>query len=196
LEEVRLNLGCGGCVTNGFINVDRYVDFRSEHVKWYPDGIAVNGDMLELPFRSGSADVVECIAAIEHLPLHCVETAVKEMWRVLKVGAKVIIFTTDFSGLCTQWLQMEQQFRHEMAFSVMAQSFYGSQVHRGEFHYSPFTAASLAILLYNCNFSLVKMERHATGETWPESIKSLPYPPLGYRLLYPMITATAIKKGA
>jgi ubiquinone/menaquinone biosynthesis C-methylase UbiE len=57
---------------------------------------AVEGDAINLPVKTGSVDVALSSDILEHLDLADVETAFKEMARILKRNSRIIIHTSCF----------------------------------------------------------------------------------------------------
>jgi len=71
---------------------------------WFPNHVVINvtrnplvhiqADVHRLPFREGLFDLVLCTEVLEHL--HTPELALKELWRVLRPGGKLLL-TTPFA---------------------------------------------------------------------------------------------------
>lgn len=84
-ESVKLHLGCGIQKWSGWINIDGF------------DGGGVNspditGSIVDLPdFKDGSVDEIALIHVFEHLHTWKVAKAMKEWFRILKKGGKLII---------------------------------------------------------------------------------------------------------
>jgi SAM-dependent methyltransferase len=57
----------------------------------------VQGDVQELPFADESFDVVVSCETIEHVP--GVQKALREMWRVARPGAKLLLTTPNYANL-------------------------------------------------------------------------------------------------
>jgi len=80
-----LNLGCGGRILDGFVNVDKY----------YQDDRVINFDIFQLPFENDSADAIFCAHVLEHLPFRHARLATREWARVLKQDAYLYLGIPD-----------------------------------------------------------------------------------------------------
>jgi predicted SAM-dependent methyltransferase len=83
-EPVRLNLGCGKKIWEGFINCD----FPGNWSGVKPD---IQCDITKLPFPDDYADEIHAIHVIEHFYRSKVVDVLKEWFRVLKPGGKIAI---------------------------------------------------------------------------------------------------------
>ena len=87
---VRLNIGCGPIIRDGWLNVD--IDPRL-------DG-AIYMDATEpLPLRDSSVDVAYSEHMIEHVPLSAAVAMLRELHRVMKPGGKLRIATPDMDNI-------------------------------------------------------------------------------------------------
>ncbi len=77
MERLKLNLGCGGLLLPGFVNIDRLGK---------PD-LKLDLESAKLPFRAGAVDHVELNHALEHVGNAIV--LLKEVHRVCADGATV-----------------------------------------------------------------------------------------------------------
>lgn len=87
-EHIRLNLGCGNKIRDGWVNVD----------------IANNGqeyvaDLGSLPFMDNYADEIEAIHVIEHFHIWEALPVLSEWARVLKPGGIARVECPDFVKL-------------------------------------------------------------------------------------------------
>lgn len=95
-----LDIGCGrGEFVNGFINcgLDGYATDNSEAIKKFYPKIPFKKTNLEnqkLPYKENTFDIVFSKSVIEHL--YYPEKLVKEIYRVLKPGGKVITMCPDW----------------------------------------------------------------------------------------------------
>jgi predicted SAM-dependent methyltransferase len=83
-EPVRLNLGCGNKIWEGFINCDFPGNWSGEK----PD---VECDIRKLPFPDDYADEIHAIHVIEHIDRLKAPDVLTEWRRVLKPGGKIAI---------------------------------------------------------------------------------------------------------
>jgi len=171
-QPIWLNLGSGVNLANPpFISVDNF--FTLEDLKEgvrtkegqfknakIPKGSKfVKADICKLPFEDNYADYIECNDVIEHQPMNMVGIALKEMYRVLKPGAKLGLSTTNFDELAKLWtinvtgnpLNTKEDWDKYL---TLAQVIYGNQAGEGEFHKTPFNPYSLGYLLQDCGFKL------------------------------------------
>ncbi|WP_052128577.1 class I SAM-dependent methyltransferase [Neosynechococcus sphagnicola] len=86
-RKLRLDLGCGGSRSQGFVGVDCYP----------APGVDIVADLTRtFPFSDSSVDQIKAYNIIEHLPdrIH----TMNEIWRVCKPGAIVDILVPSTDG--------------------------------------------------------------------------------------------------
>ena len=83
----RLNLGCGMDIREGYINVDKFMLPNVDVIH--------NLDVFPYPFDDNSINEIIFIDCLEHLK--DVEAVIEECYRILKVGAEIIINVPYFS---------------------------------------------------------------------------------------------------
>ncbi len=84
----RLHLGCGDEYRPGWVNVDMYDTSVADVV----------GDVIDLPFESGSIDQIEADHLLEHFDyVHC-RYVLSEWFRVLRKGGNLVLETPDISA--------------------------------------------------------------------------------------------------
>jgi predicted SAM-dependent methyltransferase len=81
---IKLNLGCGRKIIEGYVNVD----FPDNAYGTKPD---VETDIRKLPFEDNYADEIMAIHVWEHFYLNEVDEIIEEWKRVLKPGGKIIL---------------------------------------------------------------------------------------------------------
>ncbi len=163
MKKIQLNLGCGVWLRKGFINVDNFFteeDVRSKKGAYVnavieDDAKFVKADILHLPFEDNYADYVELMNVIEHFPMYRVSEYVKEIYRVMKPGAKLVILTNDMTGLAIDWLQMITQNEFDIKkYYDVAEPIFGNQYanNPGEVHKCPFTPLFMNYVLIAAGF--------------------------------------------
>jgi predicted SAM-dependent methyltransferase len=89
---MKVNLGCGITLLSGYTNVDIV---NNEHIK--PDLVA---DITKsLPFDSESLDEILASHVVEHFRIWEVKRVLRDWWRCLKTGAKIIIECPDLDKI-------------------------------------------------------------------------------------------------
>ena len=83
-KSVKLNLGCGRRILEGYTNVD----LPGNHSGIKPD---VEADLRKLPFPDEHADEIMAVHVIEHFYVWEVMSVLDEWKRVLKTGGKIIL---------------------------------------------------------------------------------------------------------
>jgi SAM-dependent methyltransferase len=95
---MKLNLGCGGKVLDGYVNVD--VAPSRNGMK--PDVIS---DLHKLTFEDASSDEILSIHVVEHFWRWEVVDILKEWVRVLKPGGKMVLECPNIKSACEQFLK-------------------------------------------------------------------------------------------
>lgn len=114
---MKLNLGCGAVVADGWVNVDYAVGARLGrvpvvgslvrrlgilHTDWDP-AIIVHDLRKPLPWADGSADAIYCSHTLEHLDRDDGRRLVAECHRVLKPGGLLRIVVPDLKGYVAEY---------------------------------------------------------------------------------------------
>ena len=118
-SPVRLNLGCGHRLLDGWVNVDLAENWTGEK----PD---VSSDLRKLPFEDNYADVAMAIHVLEHFPLWETHDLLSEWVRVLKPGGKLIIEVPCFDKV-VQFLKND-----ETNIRMTLYALYGNPSYRNE----------------------------------------------------------------
>jgi SAM-dependent methyltransferase len=165
MTKVKLNLGSGVWLRGkGFINVDNFFteeEVRSKKGRFAnaviePGAKFVKADIKAMPFKDNSVDYIEMHQVIEHFPMYRVIEYMKEIYRVMKPGAKLIISCPYFTGLAIDWLQMvSSQNFDPKAYYEVAETIFGNQYgdSEGEVHRCPFTVPFMNYVLNGGGFT-------------------------------------------
>src|SRR4030095_5730358 len=157
-QEIKLNLGSGRFLLDGFINVDNFADPD-------PDSKAEfrKGDIRNLPFDSESADYILADNVLEHLPMRDQPRAMHEIRRVLKTGGRCVIVVPDFADVCKQWLQFDAGMFNPILYTWFAEIIYGNQYHEGEYHRTPMSKGFLNYIIQTTGFLNYQMIIYPQG---------------------------------
>jgi predicted SAM-dependent methyltransferase len=158
----RLNLGCGLWLKKGFINVDKFFteeQIRSKkgafiHAKIEKNAKFIQADIGSMPFKDNYADFVEMNQVIEHFPMRQVVTYMREVYRVMKKGGKLVLTAPNFTGVAADWISMvvNPPFNFD-TYIDLAEIIYGNQLSEGESHRCPFTSDFLNFVLTSAGFT-------------------------------------------
>lgn len=116
---MRLNLGCGGDLIAGYVNVDLYNE-RAD----------VRCDVTKLPYDNDSTDEVLASHVIEHFDFKEAFNVLKEWRRVLKVGGLLVVETPDFLGSCDLFVRSSEQQRVDLYGHFFATPWVPGQTHK------------------------------------------------------------------
>jgi|GEM_PF-368527 len=145
-RSVRVHLGCGDVRKEGYINLDAFDRTAAD----------VLGTVQALPLASNGVDLLESHHVIEHLSFEELRAALREWYRVLDYGGKVLIECPDLvenmrifldGDYVKRWLWYRWEYPHGRL-----AAFYGNQKHQGQFHKNGFDAERLAGLLEEVGF--------------------------------------------
>jgi SAM-dependent methyltransferase len=86
----RLNLGCGGDILSGWVNLDIAKG----------KGVDVVHDLAKFPypFPDNHFDEIRAYSILEHLPIALLIPAVEELQRILKPGGKLDIIVPHYTS--------------------------------------------------------------------------------------------------
>ena len=139
-KPVRLNVGCGDDIREGFLNIDPFAD-----------GTDLRMEAGHLGFASQSVDEIFSSHMLEHLSKHEVMGVLVEWRRVLRPTGKLEIIVPDLPWCLKQWLRLPEQARWDWALDTI----FGLQDHPGEFHKTGFSLDRLRYLLEKAGFRRV-----------------------------------------
>lgn len=151
LEKIKLNLGCGDDIKDGYINVDLY-----------NSNAEVQMDIRRLDYEDNIIDEIFSSHALEHFSKRETIPILREWNRVLKSGGQLVMNLPDIEWCMLNWLNTPEKDKWDWSID----SIFGHQMTEGEVHRTGFTKARLEYLLmitgYN-NISIVNHQSH--GQT-------------------------------
>jgi len=185
---VKLNLGCGTDVKQGYVNVD----FRD-----LPGVMKVDLSKFPWPFDDESADEVMMLDFLEHFPYRDTEKIIFEAYRILKKDGKIILQVPDLDHcsraasfippfLCNNcgWEFPVNDDRAKfylkanfvcnkcgrswrlIAGSAVAR-LYGGQDYHGNWHFTAFSKLILEDMLSMSGFGCIEeIQKNENGETF------------------------------
>jgi len=143
---MKLNLGCGDDIREGYINIDvrktkpnvLVIDLEKELLKAFP---------------SDSADEIIAKDFIEHVSWRRVEDLLKDIFRVLKRGGRLYVQVPDLEAIARKVI-LNPRFKYGELEGWKAISFwvYGGQDHEYNYHKTGFTIETLRRLLESIGF--------------------------------------------
>jgi predicted SAM-dependent methyltransferase len=133
---MKLNLGCGDQIMEGYINCDLY-DEKAD----------VKCDVKQLPFDDNSAENIYASHIIEHFDYYEGLEVLKEWYRVLKPNGIIYIETPDMMALCKRFIE----FPINEVYQLYAQ-FFGFPWAEGQTHKFLYTENQLGNTLFSLNY--------------------------------------------
>lgn len=100
-QTAVLDAGCGEGV---LVEEYRARGFRIQGVdRDFASGAVLRGDLLALPFGSGSFDMVLLLDVIEHFPFERQMPLLREVRRVLRTGGSLVLSVPNLAHLGSRW---------------------------------------------------------------------------------------------
>lgn len=98
-EGIGMNILCRVAKSVMGVDIDENTFNTAKRNIHYANASFTLGSAIELPFPEGYFDIVTSMETIEHIPQRYQEICIKEFYRVLKQGGKLIISTPNKSVL-------------------------------------------------------------------------------------------------
>ena len=227
-KKIILNLGCGVGVfykapykTWGYnayyINVDKYID--EEDIRkgagenkgvmgaaiWEDGAEYVKADILKLPFPDNYADGIELQQVIEHFSWWQTVPAIKEIYRVMKPKAKLILSAPNFNALAKDWVEncwYEEYLAKNGTIDIDAfinrnEEIFGNQrglpESNGEIHKCAINPRFIQYLFSVAGFKKLNISCYAKGSDYPDNLGTISRPHKGTVLRNENVIALAWK---
>jgi predicted SAM-dependent methyltransferase len=140
MDKVKLDVGAGDEPRgNDYQPIDKY--FLS------PGYICTDAWDLNM-YADNSVDEIWSSHMLEHLPKRQVIPTLREWYRVLKVGGRLVIEVPDLVWCCQQWLQRRDD-------SWWRDLIFGNQDDAGQFHQTGFTHSILQMYVEDVGFHVL-----------------------------------------
>jgi len=142
-DEVKLNLGCGNDIKEGYINIDKYNNTGLVDIK---------ADLGSLPFEDESVDEIYTSHVFEHIGLLDIYSVITEWRRVLRNDGRLVMRLPDLETEVKAWLKTDDDKKWGEVHRI-----FGSQSHPGNTHLCGFNAGSLKSFLESFDFKVEKI---------------------------------------
>jgi predicted SAM-dependent methyltransferase len=141
--KVKLNIGSGIDVIEGYTSVDLYTEAD------------IKDDITTLStIADNSVDEVLTAHVLEHLKNDDILPAMKSIHRVLKIGGIWEIEVPDFIWIVEDFIKLQDHQR----WGWKLQTIFGLQNHDGEYHKTGFSSERLHAMLCEAGFFRIKIE--------------------------------------
>jgi len=186
IEDIKINIGCGGNPIDGFINIDiddiETVKCRYPQREFLKDMKIYNYDIFNLPFDDESVSKVRADALIEHLSFVEEPKFFYEVKRVLKRGGIFQFMTTNFEKIVKLWLAAEDDWKEfyrtdddaiaqqhwfgqysysaKKRWGYLSAMIFGSQNGEGQYHRNCYTIPKIRAILKHLNFEELELTEY------------------------------------
>lgn len=138
---MKLNLGCGNDIKEGYINIDKYNNTGNVDMKC---------DIGDLPFEDGSVDEIYTSHVFEHIPINEMYGVVEEWKRVLKLNGDLILRLPNLEHEVKMWLDTPDEDKW-----LKVSGIFGAQSHPGNTHFCGFNPGSLSAFIKTFDFEVI-----------------------------------------
>jgi predicted SAM-dependent methyltransferase len=204
MDNIRLNLGCGGRPLEGYINVDmdNLDQIRARYPNnSYSDHIVIKHyDLFNLPYKDSSIKEIRAEGLIEHLSFKDESRFFKEITRILQPGGTIYLSTVDFEKTVETWLKAKDEWNEffrdddeaiksqhwfgtytyapENRWGYLTATLFGSQNGEGQFHKNCYTASKLRAICKMLNLTVISIDHFLWKENRDHMIGLLASKPL------------------
>lgn len=148
-EKIKLNLGCGNDIKDGYINIDRYNNTGN---------VDMSADIGNLPFENESVDEIYTSHVFEHIPINEIYGVVEEWKRVLKPNGDLILRLPNLEHEINIWLNTPDEDKWTEVYRI-----FGAQSHPGNTHFCGFNLGSLSSFIKSFDFEIVYVRDQNKG---------------------------------
>jgi len=153
----KINVGSGERKIENYLNVDVYE----------APGIDVVSEMDDLPYEDSTISEIYSEHALEHVPFKRAEKTLKEWFRVLQPGGKLILHMPDFELCCQSYLKAPLEDSHFMNTRAWFKyTIYGIQESQGgepddaQIHQCGFSKEEIKIVVEKAGFQVTSVENY------------------------------------
>jgi SAM-dependent methyltransferase len=168
LDKVRLHLGCGSRLFDGYINVDgAYMRGTA--------GVVIHDITEPLPLGDNTVDEILSVHVIEHIMRDRVQAMIKEWHRVLKPNGFVAVEWPDFLKMCQAVVNNPDCLNFDADRKLQKRTIagiFGDNLRYPDpvmWHKWGYSADSLSYLFLHHGFTKVKTEPNLHGKTASDS---------------------------
>lgn len=145
---MKLNLGCGPDIKEGYVNIDTCpLDSR-----------VIQKDIRNLDFPSESVDEIYAKDIIEHMSLSDFREAVKNWSKICKSGAKVFIQTICWDSIIKAYYANVWDLETVIYMLFAGKNWVDGVERQEDFHKSVYSAELINKILNENNFSIERVE--------------------------------------
>lgn len=161
---MKLHVGCGSKVLEGYTNIDKYVD--GPNIEKF--------DILKLPYADYSIDEILAEHLVEHLTFAEEKIFFEEMYRLLKTNGLLHIEVPDFEWVVKAFLDAKDQFNDfyqvgaidhyfgnglgcDNRWGLLTTAIWGNQNGSGQFHKNGYTKKKFESIARIIGFSSVEI---------------------------------------
>lgn len=150
---MRLHLGCGSNILEGYVNVDKFVN-APNIMKW---------DAVNIPLSDNSVGEIYCSQLLEHLSFEDEKKFFDEVFRLLKTGGELRFEVPDFEWITKQFIDANDNWKEfykrednhyfghgynmNEKWSVLVCHIFGNQSSDGQYHKNAYTAQKIEAIL-------------------------------------------------
>lgn len=159
-QPLRLNLGCGADVKDGYINID------IRPIRSGLPGEIVQMDVREVETNFSEVDEILALDILEHLPRKEARGILQSWVRTLRVGGRIVIRSPDTLKL------IEVYQKGDMNFEEFVRRMYGGQDYSYNYHYTAFHGRLLEKWLRKMGMRVTRLSINVAHNFIIEAIKN------------------------
>lgn len=145
MKELKLHLGCGNTRLEGYVNIDLVGTSATDRVM----------NLISLDYADSSVDEIRAEHVIEHFSREEFKIALRDWFRVLKKGGRILLECPDLEACMQEFLKAP----YADKWGWWIKTIYGTQERLGQEHRNGFSEERLEELLELAGFKEVKTRK-------------------------------------